>query len=175
MPGGIKKVVVDQQKLLEKNESDRRKMNVIFSGVSEGKVIAGDDELSTDTEKVHYLINSITTLASEFDAIGVKRLGKYSDSHPRPLCVTFSNIEDKLHVLQAKRKLADQNIRDAFKSGIYINTDRSFLSRKEDQRLYERLKGLRTDYPEKECYIKSRRLYCCGKVLDEFDISNQIF
>ena len=59
---------------------------------------------------------------------------------------------------------------------IYVNRDSTFLVRKEEKRLRERMKSVRSSMEENDrVYLKRDKLLLNGKVIDSIDISNQLF
>ena len=73
-------------------------------------------------------------------------------------------------ILLNSKKL--QNLRLA---KIYVNSDKSYHNRKEDQRLRKKKFDLSQLHPEHEIKTEKGKLYHNGTVVNTFDLNNQFF
>ena len=172
----VKEVVTNQQLLLERFEAKNRANNIIITNLTEESVYYSDVHLKKDKEKVDYLCK---TAHQKFESDMIKacdRLGKPKAGSNRPLRVTFYDTHDKYQVLNSRKKLNDKiKVTDIFGGKIYMNNDRSYLSRKEDKRLRDKLNNLRSLFPSEELILRSGKIFQNNKIVDEYDIKNQLF
>ena len=111
--------------LIERREKE---MNVIFHGYEE----ISDGDASGEEERVAATQFIQTQLAvAEPDLTQASRLGRRQPGRPRPLRVTFSNCNKRLHTLAAARSLSKLPSADKF-SSIYIKPDLTRLQREQD-------------------------------------------
>ena len=61
------------------------------------------------------------------------------------------------------------------KSKVFINYDEPFHSRKENLRLRKKKYNLQQSHPSDELTISKGKLYHNERVVDQFDITNQLF
>ena len=172
----VKDIIIKQQMQIEKLESDKRQMNLVFSNVPENAVEIDDQKLEEDIQKLEYLCEEIdgdfTTdlIDSHF------RIGPYKNGQRRLLLVRFNNLKTRNRILFTQRAIRDNpNCRSSF-GPVYVNKDSTVLVRKEEKRLREKLKDLKSSSdPGDKFFIKSGKLYRNSKIVDEISIANQIF
>ena len=173
---GIKKVVINQQHVIEQFEAEKRETNLIFSGVPEGDIEIDDDCLDDDKEKIEYLCNVISPDFLERSIESCSRLGKATKGRNRLITVKFNDMSERNSVLFSKRKIRNNSSCLKYFGPVYINKDSSPLMRKEEKRLRDFMKNKRKNSPsDAKFYIKSGKLYCDDKVIDQIDISKQLF
>lgn len=169
----MRQVVISQQKQIEKFEAERREKNIVIHGIPEEAVSVDDTELSTDDEKVAYLLNVVEESERFRSAI---RLGKRGIGRKRPLLVKLYEKSQRNSLLFEQKKLRnDVCCKNSF-GPIYVNRDSSFLMRKEEKRLREKIKSIRASKNESDrIYWKRDKLLLNGEIVDSIDISNQLF
>lgn len=172
----LKDVVVMQQKHIEQFETKNREKYLIFSGVPESSVSMEEMTLGNDVEKISFLCDQI---GSEIDSASIhdcSRIGPKEGNRTRLVRVKFNSVRARNFFLRSQRSLReDRKVRDAF-GPIYINPDRSHLARKEDTRLREKMKKIRsTSSNPRDVFIRSGKLYVKSEIVDRVDIANQLF
>ena len=172
----LKEVVVRQQEQIEKNENEKRQCNVVVSGIPEADIQVDGQHLTNDTKKAVFLSKIITDSFTEDDICSCTRLGRQARGQNRLLHIKFSNADVKNEILRNQRKIREiQNITKAF-GMLYINKDMSILSRKEDKRLRDEMKSLRSSAaPNDKIYIRGGKLYHNASIVDKVDFGRQLF
>ena len=174
----LKQIVLNQQKQIEKREIERRINNVVIQGIPESNVTVDDESLSNDEEKILHLMEIAGVADPAPDSIeSLSRLGKKLPNKNRSLLVRFDCKKDKDRFLfQQKRFRSSKSCVDNFGT-IFVNRDSTFLMRKEQKRLRDKMKDLRNSSSggNDRIFIKSDKLYHNDKIVDTVDISNQLF
>ena len=183
----LEAVIINQQRDFDKLNSELRQNNVIITGIPDGyKWISKssgmiDDESASDVT----LENNDEKLSHVFELIGLpdvvddvkcrKRLGKNRESgdgsSTRPLVVTFDTKETRDKVLRQSSTLRKFNLM----RNVHINPDLPKLTRMENKRLRTVRYNTRKENPNASVYIRSGKVIMDGKVIDEFDLKNQLF
>ena len=173
----IKAVIVNQQLYIEKIEYEKRKLNVVINNIPEESLNVDETALDTDKEKVKYLSSIIHD--DEYYSPPVERihrLGRKQQGRNRPLLVRFSRQSDRDDFLFDQKKLRSNSKCSANLGFIYVNRDSTFLVRKEEKRLRDRLKEMRRNKSENDkLYIKKDKLYLNDDVVDAMNIAHQLF
>ena len=174
----LKDLIINQQMQIESIESRSRRNNLIFNGLSESDVHVNGMKLKNDIEKLNHLCKTINANFQDNVILSSTRLGKSNDkkNNPRPLKVVFNEFAAKNEVLYKERILRQtDSIQSAFGT-LYANKDSSFLMRKEEKRLRDALKALRsTSLNPDNIYLSSGKLYNDSIEVDRIDIRNQLF
>ena len=125
-------------------ENASRACNAIFSAVPEGNIHFEDKTLTDDESKVRALC--VAAVGQSFDCDQIEscvRLGGSKKGHNRLLKVKFEDAASKYKVMRSQRNMRENNaLVEAF-GRIYVNPDSTFLMRKEEKRLREKLKDLK--------------------------------
>ena len=139
MKGDILSLKEEQSAIFdEMEERDRRKTNLILSGLPERSDGSVEERKKWDAEKVKSLFNSLSglhhgTLASTF------RIGKINSGKPRLLRVVCRDVDTKRALLQKAKDL--RNMSDY--KHVFINPDLTPVQQKADKLLREELKRRR--------------------------------
>lgn len=175
----IKNVIVSQQFQIEANERKLREKNIIISNIPEGDLSTNTELLKNDRDKISFLIISEQLEVSPNDIESTQRVGKSitgNNSKPRPLKVTFKNKDTKFIFLNKRKEIStSNNLLKSFHQRVYINSDCSFLVQKEEFRLREKLRRIKSESPNSKSYLRSGLLYLDGSVVDRVDVKNQMF
>lgn len=175
----MKKVIVEQQKVIEQHEENARVNNLIIHNVPEFKISGRGPSagtLESDTDKVVFVCNEAEVDIDDDDIAAVHRLGKKSSGRPRPLKVIMKERESKFQLLNKRREVAQsKSIASCFGNKVFINPDSSFLSQKEHFRLRQEAKRLRSEYPDDNIFLRSGSLYRNGSVVDKITVEKQLF
>lgn len=172
----VKDLVVKQQEQIERMEAEKREKNLVFSNVPEEDIMVNDLILESDIDKLEYLCGVIDKEIDRNDFFSCSRIGRPKAGHKRLLLIKFEDVKHRNRVLFSQKALRDDKLCTSKFGQIYVNKDSTFLIRKEEKRLRERLKEVRADCcPGDKVFIRSGKLYLNSKVVDEIKISNQIF
>ena len=158
----IEKTITTQVKntiyesMSEKQEIEKRKLNLIVYGLPEPKnpgentIWDNDAKIKQDTDTIETVIkNELGVGLSPRNGIyDAKRLGLKNDNRARPLRITFDNIEVKRDVLTNAKKLRQYTeIKD-----MYISPDLTPKQREYEKELREQMWKRRSD--GENCIIK---------------------
>jgi hypothetical protein len=172
----MKEVIIVQQKQIEKIEAEKRQNNVVIHGVPEEEISVNDLVLKSDTQKVAYLSNIIDPADKEAPIDFVTRLGPKTPGRRRHLLVSFSNKSDRNAMLFKQKMLRNDTSCRTNLGPIDVNRDSTFLVRKEEKRLREKMKSMHSSLTDNDSlFIRRDKLLLNGKVIDSVDISNQVF
>ena len=90
--------------------------------------------------------------------------------------IVFNDYTVKEDIMNKKTDLKTHLESDpAAFSTIFINNDVSKLTRQENNRLGYKKRSLKRQFPEEEIHIKEGKLYQNGRIIDQFNLSNQVF
>jgi hypothetical protein len=132
----LKEALGSQQRFLESVDFDRRRHNLIITGLSETSDLLHTESgvaLSTDQDKIEHILGVIGQADIEVNKI--QRLGDQSTNHrswPRPIKVVLTNDTDRKKILQAAKHLKTTNDQLA---KVYLKRDTHPGIRKEMNRL----------------------------------------
>ena len=173
----LKRLVVSQQQQIEAIENDLRKQNVIFSGVSESEIHVGDKILRDDTEKIEYLCEQTGLNAYDQDYIlSCSRIGRPIKGRDRLMKVKFRSLSPKREVLRSQKVFRQTDTILSSFGKVFVSPDSSFLSRKEDRRLRERMREMRASLSDSDhLFIRKGVLYKNNVIVDRVNIANQLF
>ena len=173
----LKKVVLQQQHFLENIRKERTKENIFVSGIPNTLTI--DDEPNDDPNvKLRKVMNLVCPNLEE-DAyevlVNFEPKEGYSNHSAK---IRAKNISTKTEIFKGTAKLKALGETHPFKR-VYLKYDNPPLTRKENDRLHQKMRTLRADEdpanPENTYNIKSGKLHKNGTVIDEFNLSNQLF
>ena len=135
------------------NESDRE-YNVVMFNVEEQE--EEDPSETYDVDTALDIMNSAGLVAVEGEGrFTAERIGTFDKDKKRPLKVKF-DFKSMAFSLLAKAK----NLKDNEEYGqVFIVPDRSREERIEHRKLVEQLKLIRTQNPEKRCYIWNKAIH----------------
>jgi hypothetical protein len=121
-----------QQQYLETVDFDRRKQNLILTGIAEVNTTQGN-QINEDQDKVKEILTEIGHGATEIAAL--QRLGQNRGpgGRPRPLKLTLKDSMKRVEILRDSRKLKEAN--EASLHAIYINKDTHPGIQREERRL----------------------------------------
>ena len=106
----------------------------------------------------------------------MRRLGKRTSDKSRPLKIELKHKHLKFDFLNVRKSInSSKEIQKHFSKKIFINTDSSFLMRKEEFRLRERLREMKRNDPNMSSYIRAGVLYQDDRKVDEVDVCSHLF
>ena len=131
----LKKVVSGQQSFLERLDFERRKCNIIITGLKEEAPLKNDalEEAVDDHEKVDMILRELEK--QHITPVSIERLGKAANiaEQVRPIKLVLARPDDRKEILDSTSKLNGKN---AFKK-IFIKKDTHPAIRKEYARLHK--------------------------------------
>ena len=84
--------------------------------------------------------------------------------------------DKKFEFLNKRRAIiSSTELQRHFGGKIFVNPDNSYLVQREEYRLRERMKQIKTGGPNISAFIKSGKLYQDGVPIDEVNVRNQLF
>ena len=168
----MKNVIISQQLQIEKMELDKRACNLIIHGVQEATAKLPDK---------HMVDNILETIRSnctdsdpptKFEVTNLRRIGKHiNGTKPRPIVLTLTNRDNKNLILKKSKSL--RNV-PGF-SNVYLSADLPDLTRRENGRLRMAFKQLKDSSSESSVLLRSGKLSIDGRIVDSFNIKNQLF
>lgn len=174
--GNMKDIIVQQQRTIERIESEKRELHLILTGIPENEVEVNAESLTTDAEKINFLCDEVVEDYDDSALIECVRLGRYDRNRSRPVKIKLNQLRIRNILLRSQKDFRQsENIKNSFGT-IFVNPDRTPLARKEDKRLRDKLKELRSSAPSTDkIYIKSGQLFHNSMMVDKFNIGNQLF
>ena len=166
----LKKVIVEQQKYLEIVKKKELSNNIIVSGIPNDAFMLGDAEVNDDNgklEAIFHHIDCLEVLSSSHKVISIP-MREGAKAHSVKM-----QFEDKSYVRTIMEKAKTLKSFEAAK--IYINYDEPYYSRKEHNRLRKEKFNLLASNPEDDIKIQKGKLCHNNLVVDQFDLSNQLF
>ena len=174
----LKNVLCSQQRTIEIHEQKLKACNLIVHNIPEEQVMSGSTTLKDDREKIQALIHLNDIEVKESEVVSVQRIGQKRSDKTRPLKihVTLCDSDKKFKFLNKRKFISTSSrMQEIFHNRIFVNVDSSFLVRKEEFRLRQRLKEVMDEGSGVKAYIRSGSLYVDGKVVDKVDVANQLF
>ena len=160
-------VIVNMQSSLNAIDASKRNTNIIISGLPEQNIELGNGEtLTNDEEKVKSLFNEMDVPGDTVDTdeeLEISRIGTQKGNSIRLVKVNLKSKSKRDAVLEKSSTLKQKT---APWSKIYVKKDLHPVYTKENQRLYKKMKDLRTKNPEKEIKIIKGVLLVDGKKED---------
>ena len=163
----LKNVISAQQKYLE---SLRRKdmANILtISGIPKGEMKVNEEAYGTVEEKVKCILTTIGCATYQYNILPAKEIDGRDTLFIK---LKLKNNENAKTILSNAKRLKNFTA-----AKIYINKDEPFFSRKENNRLRKKKADLVTLYGNEAVKSEKGKLYHNGIMVDQFDLSNQIF
>jgi hypothetical protein len=165
--------------LLENHEKVFREKNIIINNIPERDQSSNSESLRTDAEKLHFLIETADLKVDCDDIVSIQRIGKPQKgdkSKSRQIKVSLKDRNIKFEFLNNRKNIASNDeLKSVLYSRIFVNSDSSFLIQKEEFRLRQKLKQLKSEKPNGRYYIRSGHLYVDEISVDKVDVINQLF
>ena len=172
----LKKVVSEQQKFLESVRRDKVKDNIFMSGIPNSMNIEGANT-EDNTKIVQHILSYIapTTAANDYKVI---KVFEPRDGLPRHSCLLgFTNTVARKSILDNSKELNKLGEDNVLKK-VYVKSEQTPLTRKENSRLYGEFKKLQETHKDDEnmkVVLQKGKLYLNDEVVDEYSLSNQLF
>ena len=160
----LKNVIIDHAITLEKIEMRALEQYAIVSNVEEENFIETID-------------NHLNKIGIERDnGFSPKQLGEKKPGRKRPIRIKFKAKEDKMNAINNTIKLYKDNSNSSEeKERIYINSDLPKKTRMENSRLRKEKKNLQENNKKSKVSIIKGNLYLENRIVDSFNLENQIF
>ena len=172
----MKKVISEQQRFLETVKRDKVKDNIFISGIPNSMDIGGTNTVKND-EIVLHILSFIEPTVSDEDYKVVKAFDP-RDGLPRHSCLlSFSNVDARKKILDNSKNLNGLSDDNVLKK-VYVKSEQTPLTRKENSRLWGEFKRLQESHRDdvtKRIKLEKGKLYLNDDVVDEFSLTNQLF
>lgn len=148
-------------------ESEKRKLHDVRRELSANIIMYGipetpDSHQDDDDQKVQEIVDIVTDGEYSIDTPSI-RIGRKFHNKSRPIKITTKSRADRNKLLQkAREKRNHPNLKD-----IYLDSDKCYADRKEMMRLKGKLKALREQNPNKNCYISRGKLFVEHQEVDQ--------
>lgn len=162
----LSNVVIQQQQYLEKLDTEKRRTNMIMTGIKDAKY-AQENNLCMKTKDI---LETIGVNEEIRQSLKITRInGSNQETAVMKLC--FNSTVDRDATRNKAKRLKET---DLYKH-IYLKADRTPLASKEDYRLRQKKRQLTMDNPDANITLRNGILSLNGRKVDEFNIVNQIF
>ena len=182
----IKKVLLEHQKFLERSRKDETKNNIFLSGIPNAvqpdftDITTADDQnaVTDHAEIIQHVLNFVSPgIRKENYKILVNFNAK--ENHTRHSAkIQVDDYNTKSKIFKGCAKFKNLNDQDYLRK-IFLKNDDPPLTRKENERLHNKMKELREqedpDLPQNKYFIKKGTLYKNDEAIDEFNLNNQLF
>ena len=172
----LKKVVSEQQKFLEWLKRDKVKDNIFISGIPNTLDIGGDN--TEDNDKiVHHILTFVEPNIVDGDYRVIKNFEPRQGYLRHSCLLGFTNTNAKKNILQNSKKLNGLQEDNVLRK-VFIKNEQTPLTRKENSRIYgefKKLKELHEADESQKVKLEKGKLYLNDEVVDEFNLSNQLF
>ena len=166
----FKQIIMEQQKYLESLKSKEISSNIIVSGIPNESLVINDEEADDDAKKLDVIFNHMNCNEKLNGEHKVTSLPIREGATTHSVKIQLANAEDVKHVINKAKEL--KNFTTA---KVYVNYDETYYIRKENNRLRKKRSDLKIDHVNDEIKISKGKLYHNNIVVDQFDLSNQLF
>lgn len=178
----LKELVVSQQLQIEQGEKRARECNLILHNIPETDLSTSTSCLKSDDDKIKTLIQTAKIDVNMGDVVSIQRIGKShlspggSKQRQRPIKISLKDKDKKYKILNKRREISQNTLlKQTFHNKIFVNSDSSFLVQKEEYRLRQHLKEIKSDNSSASAFIRAGVLYVDGSEVDKIDIKKQLF
>ena len=172
----MREIIVNQQKQLEKYEADKRRKNLIVSGIPESPVRIENSSLEDDASKLTFIMREVSQEFSSDSITSISRLGQKSSHTTRLLKIEFNDATLRDDIIRSQRRLRENQCIVKTFGKIFLNRDGTVLVRREEKRLRDVMKELKNSSTSQDkIFIKRGILYKNQQVVDQVDVVNQLF
>ena len=172
----LKKVIVEQQKFLEGAKREKMQSKVFMSGIPEELSIDEEDPV-TGAGIIPRILSFVEPNINDGD-YKVVRTFPAKEGFTRHCCLLeFKDRKVKEELLKKSKTLKDLAEEHVLKK-VYIKSDQTPLTRKENSRIYNEFKKLLETHKDdrtKRVRLEKGKLYLNDDSVDEFNLANQIF
>ena len=172
----LKKTVLEQQKFLEGMRREEMKNNIFISGIPASYQIDGN-EVNDKKQIINEIFGRIDPEIT-VDKYMVAKIFEPGEGRTRYSAkIKFNDFGSRMAILRNSRKLGEINGNDTIRK-VFIRSDDPPITRKENKRLSDKLWTLKNSLQPgtTTIYKLSRgKLLRDDAVIDQFDLSNQIF
>ena len=170
----LRNAILEQQKFLDRVHTDINRHNIFITGVpcslqmDSGEIVSDPTIITHAVLKVTSpdIIDSQYKIAKSFDP------KEGQNTHSVKVTVLKDGV--KPTIMKNKFKFKDLGQTHALRK-VFIKNETSPITRKENDRIYTKMKKLKDENCDKEYKIVKGKLYDGENVIDEFNINNSLF
>ena len=166
----LKKVILNQQVFMENTHKRELMRNVIITGIPNAPMEIAEASYGNSEEKIALILSEIDeNICSNMYSMHAFPAAENRETH---VCrVTFDNVNIKMAVINNAKKLKSK---PGFER-IYVKWDEPKLTRKENLRLWKKMKEIKTNHPDDSVELKHGIIRHNNVECDKFSLMNQIF
>ena len=177
----IKKIILEQQKFLEAVKREKIRNNVFITGIP-NEVNLNDEDTANMTSDNNRIINNIVSfllpdISSDDYKINIAFEPKTGFERHSAI-ISFTDNSKKAELLTKTKELKTRTDPQSWLRKVYMRSEQPPLTSKENSRLFAEMKKLREQYEGDETAnikLEKGKLTFNGTVVDEFNLTNQIF
>ena len=166
----LKRVILEQQKYLESAKKKEVSSNIIISGIPNAALTINGVEVTDNNEKLEKIFNHIGCIDKLSENSKITPLPVREGYVNHSIKMQFKSNDDVKHIISNAKCLKTFSA-----AKIYINYDEPYYSRRENNRLRKKKSELIRNHTNDEIKIYKGKLYHNNMVVDQFDLSNQLF
>ena len=166
----LKHVILEQQKFMEVVKRKDVANNIIVSGIPNSTMKVNNIDIVDIKDKLGEVFSFIGCQDKLPEEKDVRYLPIHEESEYHSVKIRLKDNDEVKYVIDKAKKLKD------FKAAkVYINYDEPYYTRKENNRLRKKKAILKKDNVQDDIKILKGKLYHNNLMVDQFDLSNQIF
>ena len=169
----LRKAIVEQQKCMERLCNGQSKCNAFVTGIP-SEINVNDEIIKEPRTIIDHILKTVSPQINENDYKAVKIFQPREGNTKYAAKLVFTSNESKQQVMSNSKKLNKLDANNVLRK-VFIKNERTPLARKENDRLYNKLRTLRGDNPDIQYKIEKGKLMQGDQVIDEYNISNSIF
>ena len=166
----LKQVILQQQKYMEIVKRKELANNIIVTGIPNAILKINNEEITDNDEKLKKIFTHIVCDDKLTNGCNILRLPLRDGADTHSVKLQFTSNDAVKQIMNNAKLL--KNFRAA---KVYINYDEPYYSRKENNRLRKKKSDLHKAYAEDVIKILKGKLYHNDMIVDQFDLSNQLF
>lgn len=173
----MKKVILEQQKTLEYLKRDRIRHNVFISGIP-NTIKINNNDTANNKIIVDYILKFLLPNIKDEDYKINKEFDSKVGFNRHSVIISLKNSDKKTELLQKCKDLKSRTEENSWLRKVFIKSEQTPLTSKENSRLYKKFKDLKTKYEDDDTnliQLDKGKLYHNEIIIDEFNLENQIF
>ena len=169
----LRKAIIEQQKFLENLYREKVRSHIFMSGIPNELIINGQ-KINEPNTIIENIIHTVAPEVDEGDYSIVKSFKCREGLTRHSAKILCNNTEAKGLIMKNSKKLNQLKAEDPLRK-VFIKHETSPLHRKENDRIYTKLKKLKEEHSNRVYKIFKGKLYEDEEQIDEFNINNSIF
>ena len=183
----IKKVLNEQQKFLERTRKEDTKNNIFISGIPNELSLDlstiptenTNEKTNNHAEIIHHILNFVEPGIKKKDYKILMNFDCKEGYSRHSAKIRINNLNLKSRIFKGCKSFKELHTGNYLKK-IFIKNDDPPMTRKENDRLFQKMKCLRNSEdqanPVNKYHIKSGKLYKNNdEIIDEFNLAHQLF